>query len=925
MTSTPVGDAVVAQVSSGHGSVNRHMTSRSRIGWQWWHFPNAPFGDQESASARAAYAGVGTVPGRVSHDGRMGLVERWAGRARVDSTAGQQSDGVYTVSVEAPSSGRSGDFASVGEAVTAGLARAPAVRVVIGPGTYREAVTLRGQVELVPADDGLVELVCTSDATLRVFGSVRVTGITIAGPATVDIPTVELFEGTLVLDHVDLRRETDQASGDSGSGDVRNLALAKSRTSMDLRDCRVDGGRVAYAAGATGVIERCALIRSGEAQIAVLTGANVQVRDTTITAPTKTGMWVENATAVIERCQFDDCGGNGVLGTTQSEVTVSDSTIRGCALPAAAANGRSNMTFVGCTIAEAASEGVHAQSGGRLTLRHSTISRSAAVGAYAGNMGVVILEDCAISQSGRNGILVDPSGTIEATNTRIDGAEAGAVVKDGAGKFTGVTISDVVEAGVDALQGSQVELADSTVRRCSTGVHAEGEDSQVTVRATGISDARAAVAVESGARITIEDCTVEKGALGLTADGSGKLTVRGCTVTRTARSGVLVSAEARLDARRLAVRYSGGAGLRAKDTARLEVLDSEFTDGESEGVRIDAKCTGRLVRCRINDNADEPVLRGRQVRIEDPVGDAPGQVQVPAGAGADAMPRSTAAKTSAKPVTVPGNIDELDGLAELNQLVGLGAVKDQVRSQINLVRNARQREAAGLPAPPMSRHLVFSGPPGTGKTTVARLYGRLLAALGALATGEVIEAGRSDLVGQYLGATALKTRAVVESALGGILFIDEAYTLSRTFGANSDLGLEAVDELVRLMENHRDDLVVIVAGYTKEITEFLDINPGLRSRFSRTIEFPAYDADELVQIIQLHAKTHHYRWSDDALAEITQRFHREQDADTLGNARDARTLFEQAIERQAARLASHPDPTLDQLTELTVDDLAQPS
>ena len=246
-------------------------------------------------------------------------------------------------------------------------------------------------------------------------------------------------------------------------------------------------------------------------------------------------------------------------------------------------------------------------------------------------------------------------------------------------------------------------------------------------------------------------------------------------------------------------------------------------------------------------------------------------------------------------------------------------------ASINLVRIARQREAAGLPAPPMSRHLVFSGPPGTGKTTVARLYGRLLAALGALATGEVIEAGRSDLVGQYLGATALKTKAVVESALGGVLFIDEAYTLSRTFGANSDLGLEAIDELVRLMENHRDDLVVIVAGYTTEMTTFLDINPGLRSRFSRTIEFPAYDADELAQIIQLHAQAHRYRWSDDALAAITQRFHRDQDTGALGNARDARTLFEEAIERQAARLADHPAPTVGQLTELTVADLPEPS
>ena len=842
------------------------------------------------------------------------------GRA-VGNAAEQASDGVHTVSVAAVGSGRPGEFASIGEAVTAGLTRARAVRVVIGPGTYREAVTLRGQVELVPADDGLVELVWTSGTALRVSGSVRVAGITIAGPAAVNIPAVELSEGTLALDHVELRRETGQASG--GSDEVRSLALAKSRTSMDLRDCRVDGGRVTYIDGATGVIERCALARSGESQIAVLRGANVQVRDTTVTAPVRVGLWVENAAAVVERCTFDACGGNGVYGDLHSEVTVVDCAISNCGYPSAASTGRSNVTVVGCAITGAAGGGALARSGGRLTVRRSTISRSASSGAYAEGMGIVTLEDCEISKSGKDAITVGPSGTIEATRTRIDGAMAGVVVKEGTGKFNGLTISDVTNAGVDAVQGGQVELADSTVRRCATGVHAEGEDSRVTVRATAIVDAQAAaVAVGSGARINVEDCTVEKGGLGLAADGSGKLTVRGCAVTQTARSAVLVSAQARLYARLLTVRSSSGAGLQARDTARLEVLDSEFVDGESEGVRIDAGCTGRLVRCRIAGNADEPVLRGRQIRIEDPVDHAPGQVQVSAGADADDMPLSTAGGASPGPVIVPGSLDELDGLAELNQLVGLRAVKEQVRSQINLVRNARQRQAAGLPAPPMSRHLVFSGPPGTGKTTVARLYGRLLAALGALATGEVIEAGRSDLVGQYLGATALKTKAVVTSALGGVLFIDEAYTLSRTFGVNSDLGLEAIDELVRLMENHRDDLVVIVAGYTKEITEFLDINPGLRSRFSRTIEFPAYDADELAQIIQLHAQTHHYRWSDDALTEITQRFRREQDAGTLGNARDARTLFEQAIERQAARLANHTGPTPGQLTELTVADLA---
>lgn len=466
---------------------------------------------------------------------------------------------------------------------------------------------------------------------------------------------------------------------------------------------------------------------------------------------------------------------------------------------------------------------------------------------------------------------------------------------------------DACEWAVTGDQQSEVTVAQSTLRDCTLSGVVSTDRSNVTV--VGCTIARTgdtAVVAEHGARLTVRECIIEGCGVGLAATGT--LIVHGCVVRDATRSGVWVSGEAQLEARQLSVWSSGGPGLDASGSARLSVQDSEFVDGAAEGLHIDGKCSGVLVRCRITGNAKDSVLLSRQVSVKDQVA---------------AEPAPTAVGT--EPVAVGMEMDELDGLAELNQLVGLEPVKQQVRIQINLVRNARQRAAVGLPAPPVSRHLVFSGPPGTGKTTVARLYGRLLAALGALATGKVVEAGRSDLVGQYIGATALKTRAVVESALGGVLFIDEAHTLSRPVGDNSDFGLEAVNELVRLMENHRDELVVIAAGYTHEMAAFLDVNPGLRSRFSRTVEFPGYDADQLAQIAQLHAERHRYLWSDDALAEITRRFHRAQDIGALGNARDARTLFEQAVEHQAARLAGHPNPTASQLTELTVADLTKPS
>jgi SpoVK/Ycf46/Vps4 family AAA+-type ATPase len=279
----------------------------------------------------------------------------------------------------------------------------------------------------------------------------------------------------------------------------------------------------------------------------------------------------------------------------------------------------------------------------------------------------------------------------------------------------------------------------------------------------------------------------------------------------------------------------------------LDVSDSEFTDGESVGISIADQCEGRVVRCTVARNAGEAIVNNSQVDIEDA---APGSAVVDKS--------STSATVVATSASAP--LDEQAELIEFNRLVGLQPVKQQVRAQVNLIRNARQREAVGLPTPPLSRHLVFSGPSGTGKTTVARMYGRALAALGVLEQGHIVEAGRSDLVGQYLGATALKTKAAVEQALGGVLFIDEAYTLARQFGINFDFGQEAIDELVRLMEDHRDQLVVIAAGYTEEMDKLLNANPGLRSRFGRIIEFPPYSPAQLTQIIAVQAEKSNYQW-----------------------------------------------------------------
>lgn len=293
---------------------------------------------------------------------------------------------------------------------------------------------------------------------------------------------------------------------------------------------------------------------------------------------------------------------------------------------------------------------------------------------------------------------------------------------------------------------------------------------------------------------------------------------------------------------------------------------------------------------------------------------------LPTGRKADEQTAVQKAEEKGEEAPAPEKLEDV--LAELDGLCGLDRVKEDVKSLINLVKVRKLREDAGLPVPPMSLHMVFLGNPGTGKTTVARLLARIYHSIGVLSKGQLVEVDRSGLVAGFVGQTALKTQEVIEKALGGVLFIDEAYALTNQDSPN-DFGQEAVEVLLKGMEDHRKDLIVIVAGYTDLMRNFIHSNPGLESRFNKYFYFEDYTGEQLAEIFRSQCRRNGYtvdEETDRAAAEAFRLMYEGRD-ENFGNARDVRNIFETAVARQANRVAAMENPTREDLMALTVEDL----
>jgi SpoVK/Ycf46/Vps4 family AAA+-type ATPase len=307
---------------------------------------------------------------------------------------------------------------------------------------------------------------------------------------------------------------------------------------------------------------------------------------------------------------------------------------------------------------------------------------------------------------------------------------------------------------------------------------------------------------------------------------------------------------------------------------------------EAQALRIAADPTADITRVEMVDfeKAGVPLVRSPTARAS----------------AASAGRRLTVAPTVPPERTLDQALDTLE------QMIGLSPVKEEVNKLMAALEVERRRREQGLAVPPISRHMVFTGPPGVGKTEVARALGEIYRSLGVLRKGHLVETDRSGLVAGYIGQTAIKTLDVCKSALDGILFIDEAYTLANSGSANGDFGREAIDTLLKFMEDNRDRIVVIVAGYRNEMRRFIDTNPGLASRFTKTIEFPAYSPDELGAILRMMAKRQNYAMPDGIDAKLRPWVESHMRSETFGNARDIRTLLERAREAQAVRVAADP-------------------
>ncbi|MFF3600676.1 right-handed parallel beta-helix repeat-containing protein [Kitasatospora indigofera] len=779
---------------------------------------------------------------------------------------------------------RAGEYETLTEALAAAE---PGDTVTVRPGTFRENLVLDKAVTVVPAEGpGSVRIDPPSGVPLTVTAAATVRGLVIEGndssaPAVLvtGLGAAALLTGCRVDTRSAVGIEIVDGARPALSGCVVSnpaglgLRLRGEGTAAVFEDCEVaDAGQAGLAVlgGATAALLRCKLHHAG--------GAGVLLTD-------------PGSAAELTGCEIYEIRGSGVQAESHADGRLTDCDIHRVTGNGLTLDGEAELTLTGCRVHDLPENGADLRGRARLTMTHTTVRDFGRGALSVWDLGTTaVAESCEIHSSG--------------------------------GDYPALWVSD----------GARLTLTDCSLHDLPDALFVLDRESRATAEDCSFSRIRSsAVSVSGGATVALSGCRVQEAGTGFwfRDHGSGGV-LTGCEISEVA-TGVIVTKGADPVLRDCAVRGSAEAAVYISAQGRGTFEDCRVSHGKGFGFHIIDGCRTALTRCRAEQNQragfefSEPGPVVEHCTSDDV---APAHAAPPAAAPATALPpprtarlTSAAAPAEAAVITaIPDCRPADEALAELDALVGLATVKQEVRTLIDLIAVGRRRRQAGLKAPSLRRHLVFTGAPGTGKTTVARLYGEILASLGVLQRGHLVEVARVDLVGEHIGSTAIRTAAAFDRARGGVLFIDEAYALSPEDGAR-DFGREAIDTLVKLMEDHRDEVVVIVAGYTLEMERFLSANPGVSSRFSRTITFPDYTADELLEIARSQCAEHEYALAEETEGALLVHFAGLERGPGFGNGRTARQVFETMVERHAMRVAHLADPSTEELQLLVPADL----
>ncbi|MFD5625966.1 right-handed parallel beta-helix repeat-containing protein [Streptomyces sp. NPDC127072] len=806
-----------------------------------------------------------------------------------------------------------GGFRTIGEALAG--ARSGAV-ISVGPGTYEESLVVGTRVTIVAEQSrGTVEIRPRRGSAVRLRAdAVMLTDLVLRGRDE-DVPTVDAVRGQVAMEGCEV------------TGSAWTAVLARETGSLAMRDCRISnsvGAGVVVTSAVESSLESCTVEHLGTSGVVIGERGRVSVRG----------------------CTVRDARANGILANGDAQGSVEDCDISSTDQPAVALEGRCT-TRVLRTVVHDVAIGVQLSSASRTVLEDIRVTATTGPAFVVSHGSDPLLRRCRTARTGGSGLLVTDRGRGTYEDCWLDSSQEPALRVTGSGSptLTSLTVRDcAAPAGLLLEEESTAELdrvevvdtagagiriatgANPMIRRARiSGAGGNGvevvkdgrgrlEDSEIA--RTGA----AGIHVESAGNLYVGATAVLAAAsAGLSVGTDGTLTARDCEIREAGTDGVVVEADGELTGTRIQVNGAPECGAVIRQGGRASLNGCTLAGSGKDGLRVETTLPVSVVNCTVRDNAGSGLVQsqaGDRLAVEGLTTSGNGRRDAWGYGDAEG---TDPAGTTPDGADAPG---ESGPLAELESLIGLANVKQQVRTLVNLTQLAQRRAQLGMSAPPMSRHLVFAGPPGTGKTTVARLYGTVLAQLGALRSGHLVEVSRADLVAQVIGGTAIKTTEIFNKALGGVLFIDEAYTLTADSGRSGpDFGREAVDTLLKLMEDHREDVVVVAAGYSGEMQSFLSSNPGLASRFSRTVEFENYAVPELVAIMESMCARHQYEFGEGTSAALTLHFDRMPKDATFGNGRAARQVFEEMVDRQAVRLSTQPDVSERDLSLLLPEDV----